>query len=477
MSGGAFEVVREVLQKILSDHSLAFKDMLSWHVACPRLITRSMVAAAGVQLCAPLLHLDTTSLLEKYSDEEDVPRPFVRYLTALAESQESQSHAFAVAGWGAVALLSVGKVAIYGIFHSIVTPRTVPFPCRIVKVVAGEDHGLMLADSGEAFTFGRNGFGACGQMTGSFISLPSRVKALDDVTIADIAAGPRSSAFIDVHGKVYACGWTSSNRSYFSQFPSWFRDHNGGVLDLPPSPLTSVPMEEGDRILKFQVEGRLWVLLLKWEQGVRELYSEGFATMLECSRRRPPAVSHMRLIIGGAGPHAPIAVCQDMSDFNLCLVLLFGGSIVRRYLSASPAVIAPEEEEEDWSCCALEDGERVVGIATAGVHDSKGLVLLLGDRGTVGYFSVEWSERVKLKRFSAWSLPVLAPGDKAVSITADGAWRTIITTRDQKVFWVGNLEVPHPMPWLQWDECQDYRLGSGASLALVEVVQFWKDVD
>lgn len=82
------------------------------------------------------------------------------------------------------------------------TPHLCSLPDELLplQVAAGDEHSLVLSESGEIFAYGSNKDGQLG--TGKFDN-SHRVSNLDNETVIGIAAGAHTSYAITANGKVY----------------------------------------------------------------------------------------------------------------------------------------------------------------------------------------------------------------------------------------------------------------------------------
>ncbi|XP_053559395.1 probable E3 ubiquitin-protein ligase HERC3 [Bombina bombina] len=121
----------------------------------------------------------------------------------------SQGHLFS---WGSGADGQLG--------HSMIE-TTIPVPRlikklnqqKILQVSCGNHHCLTLADDGQIFTWGQNHFGQLG-LGKSFNSQssPQRVKSLDGIPLAQVAAGGSHSFALSLSGAVFGWGKNSAGQ-------------------------------------------------------------------------------------------------------------------------------------------------------------------------------------------------------------------------------------------------------------------------
>lgn len=81
---------------------------------------------------------------------------------------------------------------------------------KIVKVACGSGHSSALSDSGEAFSWGLNQFGALGlgRIIEQSLSTPTRVPYFleNGIRVVDVSCGSRHTGFVAEHGALYMCG-------------------------------------------------------------------------------------------------------------------------------------------------------------------------------------------------------------------------------------------------------------------------------
>ena len=77
---------------------------------------------------------------------------------------------------------------------------------RVLAVAAGSRHSVVLADGGAVYTFGAGEGGKLGHGDARFQWLPTRVRALNGVKVASIAAGESHALCATREGEVYAWG-------------------------------------------------------------------------------------------------------------------------------------------------------------------------------------------------------------------------------------------------------------------------------
>ncbi|PSC75605.1 ultraviolet-B receptor UVR8-like [Micractinium conductrix] len=85
-------------------------------------------------------------------------------------------------------------------------PRRIDTSGDFVDISCGAFHNLALNAAGECFTWGINDFGMLGNGTTSYATEPERVVGLEEVFIADVAAGGWHSMAISAEGEVYVWG-------------------------------------------------------------------------------------------------------------------------------------------------------------------------------------------------------------------------------------------------------------------------------
>eukprot|EP00271_Cylindrocystis_brebissonii_P006124 TRINITY_DN1870_c0_g1_i1.p2 TRINITY_DN1870_c0_g1~~TRINITY_DN1870_c0_g1_i1.p2 ORF type:complete len:147 (-),score=8.67 TRINITY_DN1870_c0_g1_i1:1565-2005(-) len=112
----------DVVEKILAQCDFSFSDRLSWHVACPRLFTRSVLLAASLKYYARIIFLDPGGLTEKYSPEEDPNGFFLRHLVASVEAPGKRQNVQLRTWFRNLAARTNGEVDLYG-EHLSVRPQ------------------------------------------------------------------------------------------------------------------------------------------------------------------------------------------------------------------------------------------------------------------------------------------------------------------------------------------------------------------
>ncbi|KAK9811056.1 hypothetical protein WJX73_009758 [Symbiochloris irregularis] len=85
-------------------------------------------------------------------------------------------------------------------------PRPVKGAVDIVKIQCGAFHSLALTRQGEVLSWGINDYGQLGNGTTTYVTTPERVMGLEDVVIADIAAGGWHSLALSDTGEVWTWG-------------------------------------------------------------------------------------------------------------------------------------------------------------------------------------------------------------------------------------------------------------------------------
>eukprot|EP00271_Cylindrocystis_brebissonii_P017780 TRINITY_DN4760_c0_g1_i4.p1 TRINITY_DN4760_c0_g1~~TRINITY_DN4760_c0_g1_i4.p1 ORF type:complete len:143 (-),score=19.12 TRINITY_DN4760_c0_g1_i4:190-618(-) len=124
-SGPFSTLPSDLVEKLLTEYDFSLSDVLSWHFACPRLFTRSMLHSASLKYYTRLLFLNQDILLEKYSPEADRDGVFVRHLAASEEAQAKREGVIALTPFRTLAVRINGEVVMCG-EHLLVdgyTPR------------------------------------------------------------------------------------------------------------------------------------------------------------------------------------------------------------------------------------------------------------------------------------------------------------------------------------------------------------------
>ncbi|WP_419869772.1 RCC1 domain-containing protein [Chryseobacterium sp. CT-SW4] len=95
------------------------------------------------------------------------------------------------------------------------TPKKVTIPNNesVIRVEAGYRNTLILTASGKVYTCGRNTYGlnANGLTSGTVLSSPTQITALDSQVVTEISLAPRGAGVITQDGKIYTWG---SNEAY-----------------------------------------------------------------------------------------------------------------------------------------------------------------------------------------------------------------------------------------------------------------------
>eukprot|EP00271_Cylindrocystis_brebissonii_P022349 TRINITY_DN8578_c0_g1_i1.p1 TRINITY_DN8578_c0_g1~~TRINITY_DN8578_c0_g1_i1.p1 ORF type:complete len:508 (-),score=56.41 TRINITY_DN8578_c0_g1_i1:572-2095(-) len=467
---------RDTIDKVLLEHSLSQDDILSLHVACPAVINREIVSAAGVKLYTNRLRL-SEKLLSKYVQDEEAmsSRAFVRYLAALEEAQARREGMVSTSTFHTIALRSNGDVAVCGkndgrlgengYADNICSPFVLSLGIaeRIVKVAAGAKHSLLLTDAGTVYAMGTNKFGECGLPPGTPCLRPTRVDALRGVNIIDIETDGFSWSFRpsstmgSSDGRIFQCG----------------RGSDGSWLSFD-TPIMGIPANA--RILKLSMCMESLCALVETADGSREVYLRSAGQEGTQGRKRMQRVG---------GLNVPVAVCATtgfffilemggtivrLSGTTMSLSLLTHGGWVRTFRNTLRSMIDPSCRAKRGdrralsgtnSRYTLDEGERVVGISAGKWYNVKDVLFLLGERGSV--VSVQLQHQTKLKNLNSakwtreskqkpvtkmirWVLPDLADDDRVLQIEGGRQGNVFFVTKQRRVFsvgpaWVGSLGV------------------------------------
>ncbi|WP_419867961.1 RCC1 domain-containing protein [Chryseobacterium sp. CT-SW4] len=97
------------------------------------------------------------------------------------------------------------------------TPKKVTIPNNenVIRVEAGYRNTLILTASGKVYTCGRNTYGlnANGLTSGTVLSNPTQITALDSQVVKDIALAPRAAGVVTQDGKVFTWGENANYRT------------------------------------------------------------------------------------------------------------------------------------------------------------------------------------------------------------------------------------------------------------------------
>eukprot|EP00887_Chlorella_sp_A99_P001925 scaffold18.g1925.t1 len=140
----------------------------------------------------------------------DIPeRDVVHPAACLSQLRVKQ---VAAGGMHSLALTEHGQLWMWGepwgdfSMHVDRRPRRLDHTGDFVGIACGAFHNLALNAAGECFTWGINDFGQLGNGTTSYATEPQCVVGLEDVFLADIAAGGWHSMAISSQGEVYVWG-------------------------------------------------------------------------------------------------------------------------------------------------------------------------------------------------------------------------------------------------------------------------------
>ncbi len=145
-------------------------------------------------------------------DETFTDRP-----TPVAVSGLANATAVAAGGFHSLAVTSAGTLVAWGANTSaqlglgsagaaVNTPHAVTGLSGVAGVAAGWAHSVALTSDGAVWTWGANADGQLGDGTTTLRSTPTRVTALDGVTIVAVAAGAFHTLAVAADGTVYAWG-------------------------------------------------------------------------------------------------------------------------------------------------------------------------------------------------------------------------------------------------------------------------------
>eukprot|EP00271_Cylindrocystis_brebissonii_P017782 TRINITY_DN4760_c1_g1_i2.p1 TRINITY_DN4760_c1_g1~~TRINITY_DN4760_c1_g1_i2.p1 ORF type:complete len:528 (+),score=46.98 TRINITY_DN4760_c1_g1_i2:158-1585(+) len=431
----------DLLDKLLTDHELSFSDLLSWHVACPRLFTRSTILTCSLRYYARVLFLDENYLSKNYSPEADPKGAFLRQLAASEEAQAKREGVVSVTPFRTLAARTNGDVVMCGkalaVAGSTETTAEILYTPTVmlkgygpnkprVKVVGGLDHALVLNHSGEVFAMGANQHGECGRPSNNSHEIFPQFEALKDVRIVDIEAESFTSILASEDGKIFVCGQGRYGHNYpLSTLP------DGSPCQLRP--FTSVPLDKAGRILSMSAHSNMLSVIVGRENGMRELYMQHLAAGVvgvganerDGEEDNRPS-GKMTLVLAGGGLDAPMSICLRRQH---SLVLLLSGAI---FVVASDTLSVT-----DWSSpTILGAKEKVVGLCIGKDNMRAEVVFLLGEHGTIKSFSRHrGGARAGYGR--TWTPPSLAPGDRVLQIVGCAFGNTMFVTRKQRVFVMG----------------------------------------
>ena len=138
-------------------------------------------------------------------------------------------------GAGGAGRLGHGPDVGHGIMEELLLPKRIDAFCgmRVLAVAAGAEHSLALVDGGAVFTFGAGTSGKLGHGDARFQWLPTRVAALHGETVVAIAAGNSHSLCALRDGRVF--GWGSGGLGLGLQ-PA---EHPSTTFDHPPATVGS----------------------------------------------------------------------------------------------------------------------------------------------------------------------------------------------------------------------------------------------
>lgn len=94
-------------------------------------------------------------------------------------------------------------------FKEFSRPTTVDISevgARITKICTGSLHSLLLTSNGDIYSFGRGNDGQLGQEKVKELKIPTKIKALDDIHVTDIAVGSDFSLALDISGNIWGFG-------------------------------------------------------------------------------------------------------------------------------------------------------------------------------------------------------------------------------------------------------------------------------
>ncbi len=83
---------------------------------------------------------------------------------------------------------------------------------QIIKICAGSMHSLVLTSEGEIYSFGRGIDGQLGHSKVREIKIPSKIVAMNDINVVDIAAGSDYSLAVDKSGCIWGWGQNSDSQ-------------------------------------------------------------------------------------------------------------------------------------------------------------------------------------------------------------------------------------------------------------------------
>ncbi|KAI7844220.1 hypothetical protein COHA_002354 [Chlorella ohadii] len=78
---------------------------------------------------------------------------------------------------------------------------------RVLRVACGAEHSLCATSDGEVFAFGWGRYGNIGDGESQDRHMPTKVKGLEGVQVAQVACGWRHSIAVDDQGAMYTWGW------------------------------------------------------------------------------------------------------------------------------------------------------------------------------------------------------------------------------------------------------------------------------
>ena len=91
---------------------------------------------------------------------------------------------------------------------------------RVVQVSAGDDHSLVLTESGEVYSFGDGSFGKLGHGDQEDQTLPKLIEAMRGNRVMQVSAGLlQSSVMMLKGGEVFECGVSSRDKNFHVLVP------------------------------------------------------------------------------------------------------------------------------------------------------------------------------------------------------------------------------------------------------------------
>uniref|UniRef100_A0A182J7C2 Uncharacterized protein n=1 Tax=Anopheles atroparvus TaxID=41427 RepID=A0A182J7C2_ANOAO len=179
--------------------------------------------AANSKYCLVLL---SSGRLLKYDPLEDHSSSLV-FLGVEGEKDDHSNESITHIACGE--FVGVACTSMNGVYNIPNKTATLPKHVRILKVVAGFEHCLLLTTNGDVYSWGGGLRGQLGN--GEIVAAqdhPQLVAALAGVKIVDISAEGWHSAAVSSFGDLYTWGWNNQGQLGLSD-----QKHHGRVVSLP----------------------------------------------------------------------------------------------------------------------------------------------------------------------------------------------------------------------------------------------------